>query len=132
MIEKFMAVAEQAANPLSQFLYVLEAPETKRQVPNRLGVVFDFLGFHGNLDAQAVQFMALYKEESVALVQDRLMEFISYQEQRSQRGEISQATIPNYLIAIKLFCEMNDIQVSWKKNPRGVPLERSCAPKCLS
>lgn len=28
-----MAVAEQAANPLSQFLYVLRASETKRKWP---------------------------------------------------------------------------------------------------
>jgi hypothetical protein len=32
MIRKFMAVTEQPANPLSQFLYALKAPETKRQV----------------------------------------------------------------------------------------------------
>lgn len=122
-----MAIIEQTANPLSQFLYALKAPETKRQWPNRLRVVFDFLGFHGNLDEQAKQFMALYKEESVALVQDRLMEFILYEIQRSQRGEISPSTIPNYLKAIKLFCEMNDIQVSWKKISRGVPRGRQAA-----
>jgi hypothetical protein len=29
-----MSVIEQATNPLSQFLYALKAPETKRQWPN--------------------------------------------------------------------------------------------------
>jgi hypothetical protein len=107
-----MAVIEQTANPLSQFLYALKAPETKRQWPNRLRVVFDFLGFHGNLDEQARQFMVLCKEGGMTTTQNRLIEFISYQVQRSQKGEISLSTIPNYLKAIKLFCEMNDIQVS--------------------
>jgi hypothetical protein len=56
-----MAVIEQAVNPLSQFLYALKAPETKRQWPNKLKVIFDFLGLHGNLDEQARQFLALSK-----------------------------------------------------------------------
>jgi hypothetical protein len=101
-----MAVTEQTANPLSQFLYALKSPETKRQWPNRLKIVFDFLGLHGALHEQAREFITLYKEGSVTLVQNRIMEFLSYQVQRSHRGEISQATIPNYLKAIKLFCEM--------------------------
>jgi integrase len=122
-----MAVTEQTANPLSQFLYALKAPETKRQWPNRLKIVFDFLGLHGALHEQAREFITLYKEGSVTLVQNRIMEFLSYQVQRSHRGEISQATIPNYLKAIKLFCEINDIPVSWKKISRGVPRGRQAA-----
>jgi hypothetical protein len=40
-----MAVNQQAAdNALSNFLYALKAPETKRQWHNRLKVVFRFLG----------------------------------------------------------------------------------------
>jgi integrase len=122
-----MAVIEQTANPLSQFLYALKAPETKRQWPNRLKVVFNFLGLHGDLDEQAKQFIVLCKEEGMTTVQNRLIEFISRQVQRAQRGEISPATIPNYLKASKLFCEMNDIQVSWKKISRGVPRGRQAA-----
>jgi integrase len=122
-----MAVIEQIANPVSQFLYALKAPETKRQWPKRLKIVFNFLGLHGDLDEQAKQFMNLCKEEGMTTTQNRLIEFITYQVQRSQKGEISLATIPNYLKAIKLFCEMNDIQVSWKKISRGVPRGRQAA-----
>ena len=78
-----MSVIEEAADPLSQFLYALKAPETKRQWPNRLKVVFDFLGFPGSLNEQSKQFMTLCKEGRTALVQDRIIEFISYQVQRS-------------------------------------------------
>jgi hypothetical protein len=122
-----MPVIEQAINPLSQFLYALKAPETKRQWPNRLKVVFDFLGLAGNLDEQAKKFMALCKDGSTVPIQDRIIEFISCQVQRAQKGEISLSTIPNYLKAMKLFCEMNDIQVSWKKISRGVPRGRQAA-----
>ena len=122
-----MSVIEQATNPLSQFLYALKAPETKRQWPNRLKVVFDFLGFSGNLDEQAKQFVTLCKEGGAALVLDKIIGFISYQVQRAQKGEISLSTIPNYLKAMKLFCEMNDINISWKKISRGLPKGRQAA-----
>jgi len=122
-----MSISEQTINPLSQFMYALKARETKRQWPNRLKVVFDFLGLPGNLDDQARQFMTLCKEEGIPVIQNRIMEFISYQVQRSQNGEISLSTIPNYLKAMKLFCEMNDIHVSWKKISRGVPRGRQAA-----
>ena len=122
-----MSIIEQTINPLSQFLYALKAPETKRQWPNRLKVVFDFLGLPGNLDAQAILFMTLCKEGGIRVIQNKIIEFISYQVQRSQKGEISLSTIPNYLKAMKLFCEMNDIHVSWKKISRGVPRGRQAA-----
>ena len=122
-----MSVIEHATSPLSQFLYALKAPETKRQWPNRLKVVFDFLGLPGNLDEQAKGFLTLCEEGDTALVQDKIIGFISYQVQRAQKGEISLSTIPNYLKAMKLFCEMNDIYVSWKKISRGVPRGRQAA-----
>jgi integrase len=122
-----MPITEQTINPMSQFLYALKAPETKRQWPNRLKVVFDFLGFPGNLDEQAKQFMTLCKEGGTASVQDKIIGLISYQVQRAQKGEISLSTIPNYLKAMKLFCEMNDIHISWRKISRGVPRGRQAA-----
>jgi hypothetical protein len=73
-----MSISEQTINPLSQFMYALKALETKRQWPNRLKVVFDFLGLLGNLDDQARQFMTLCKEEGIPVIQNRIMEFISY------------------------------------------------------
>ena len=47
--------------------------------------------------------------------QECLMKFISFQLKRANRGEISEATVPNYYKAVKLFCEMNDLTLSWKK-----------------
>jgi integrase len=122
-----MAVIEQVPNPLSEFLYALKAPETKRQWPNRLKVVFHFLGLTGDLDDQARQFLTLYREAGMTVVYEKLSRFISYQVQRAQRREISQATIPNYLKAVKLFCEMNDIQLNWKKISRGMSRVRQAA-----
>jgi hypothetical protein len=43
-------------------------------------------------------------------------------EKRVGNGEISPATLINYIKAVKLFCEMNDIVgLNWKKIRRMLP-----------
>ena len=53
--------------------------------------------------------------------QDRLMAFIEFQKGRCMQREISESTISNYYKATKLFCEMNDLTLNWKKISRGLP-----------
>jgi integrase len=55
------------------------------------------------------------------------MQFFSYQIERVQRKEISETTIPNYYKAAKLFCEMNDLLLNWKKISRILPKRRNAA-----
>ncbi len=55
------------------------------------------------------------------------MTFLQFQKDRSQRGEITPATLGNLVRAIKLFCEMSDIQIPWKKITRGLPRIREAA-----
>jgi integrase len=55
------------------------------------------------------------------------MKFIDYQKERSIRREISESTISNYYKANKLFCEMNDLTLNWKKIARGLPTGRKSA-----
>ncbi len=47
------------------------------------------------------------------------------QKDRAEKKEISEATVPNYFKPIKLFCEMNDISLNWKKIGRRIPHGRS-------
>ena len=46
---------------------------------------------------------------------------------RVNRKEITGATVRNYLKSIKLFCEMADIPVTWKKIARGFSRGKSYA-----
>src|ERR671921_442052 len=55
------------------------------------------------------------------------MQFIAFQIQRANRKEIAECTISNYYKATKLFCEMNDLSLSWKKISRGSPIGRRAA-----
>jgi integrase len=113
-------------NPMAVFLYAVKSPESKRQYPRRFKMFLDFLHLPGDLQDQAKEFLRNAKTNP-KWVQDNLIEFISYQNERAKRGEISVSTIPNYYRATKLFCEMNDIVLVWKKIARGMERVRKAA-----
>jgi hypothetical protein len=106
-----------AEDPMAVFLYAVKSPESKRQYPRRLKMFLDYLGLDGVLEEQA----------SPEWVQNNLIEFVSYQNERAKRGVISVSTIPNYYRATKLFCEMNNIVLAWKKIARGRARVRKAA-----
>src|SRR5919112_2974534 len=86
----------------------------------------DYLNLKGTIKEQAKQFLAKARTNP-QWAQDNLIQFIAYQNERVSRGEISPSTIPNYYRATKLFCEMNDLTLSWKKISRGLAKVRKAA-----
>jgi hypothetical protein len=46
---------------------------------------------------------------------------VQFQKDRVDKKEISGATVRNYVKSIKLFCEMADMPIPWKKITRGLP-----------
>ena len=52
------------------------------------------------------------------------MRFIEFHKIKVIRGEKVAGTVINYYRAFKLFCEMNDFQLSWKKISKGLPKAR--------
>ena len=80
----------------------------------------DYIGLEEALEEQAKQFW-LKAREDTKWAEENLMKFIRFQKERATAGEISNSTIPNYYRATKLFCEMNDIILNWKKIARGLP-----------
>jgi hypothetical protein len=57
----------------------------------------------------------------------KVIEFLQFQKERVENNEISPATLRNFVKAIKLFCEMTDIDLKWKKITRGLPRTRRYA-----
>jgi hypothetical protein len=108
-----------AKDPMAVFLYAVKSPESKRQYPRRHG-------FGGSLEEQAEEFLRNAKRDP-EWVQNNLIQFISYHIDRAKRGRISVYTIPNYYRATKLFCEMNDIVLGWKKIALGMARVRKAA-----
>jgi integrase len=122
----YIQVESLAKDPMKVFMYALKAPESRRQYPNRFKVFLDFLGIPGELDTQAKKFLS----EARAIptwAQDSLIRFIMFQIERAKSGEIAESTISNYYKATKLFCEMNELSVNWRKIARGIPKGRRAA-----
>jgi hypothetical protein len=120
-------------NAIDNFLYALKAPETKRQYPRRLKVFLDFLqidspysDFDQDLRYKASIFGKLAKD-SANWALDKLIKFILSQKERAAKGEISECTISNYYKPVKLFCEMNDIVLNWKRITKGIPSNKTSA-----
>jgi hypothetical protein len=108
-------------------MYGLKSSESRRQYPRRLKMFLDFINLKGPINEQAIQFLVQTKD-SPSLTEERFMEFVEFQIERSRRGEIAESTISNYYKATKLFCEMNDVStVNWKKIRRGIPRGRQAS-----
>jgi hypothetical protein len=113
-------------DPMVALIYGLKSPESRRQYPGRLQPFLDFLKLEGSLNEKAKKFWLKAKENS-KWTEVNLMQFIQFQKERVDSGEISPSTIPNYYKVIKLFCEMNDIVLNWKKIAKGLPRVREAA-----
>ncbi|MFZ0893662.1 MAG: hypothetical protein WAZ77_04085, partial [Candidatus Nitrosopolaris sp.] len=120
-----MAVIEEQ-NPMASFLYALKAPESRRQYPRRFKMFLDFVNIQGTLEEQAKQFVIQAREEQ-KWAQDNIMRFLEFHKERVRRKEIAPGTVINYYRATKLFCEMNDLAITWKKIARGLPKPKNSA-----
>lgn len=101
-------------------MYALKSSEARRQYPRRLKAFFDFVGLKGTLNEQALKFLKRLKED-INSEQDNVLRFLDLYKGRVRRKELAAGTVKNYYRAVKLFCEMNDISLNWKKISRGLP-----------
>jgi hypothetical protein len=109
-------------SPYENFVYGLRAKETKRQYPHRLDKFLSYLELEGTIEEKCFKLYEIAKDNK--LFYSQLIKFIEFQKQRIEIKEISEGTRCNYVKAIKLFCNMNDIMINWKKIARGMPIEK--------
>ena len=117
-------------DPYDISIFAINSQVTKQKYTYRLAKFFDFI----NLEWETIQQrcrIALEKErdgnsEGKWLL-NNILKFLQAQKERVERKEITGATVHNFVKAIKLFCEMNDIQIPWKRITRGLPKGRKHA-----
>ena len=114
------------SDPYSMFIFAMNAPQTREKYLTRLKRFFDFLSLPGStMQERCSYFVEKSKRKgSERWLLNGLLKFLYFYKERVQRKEITGATLRNYVKTIKLFCEMNDIPVPWKKITRGLPKGR--------
>lgn len=112
----------------SLYLYALKSPASREKYQKRLEKYFDFLGMEGlTVEEKSESFVRKLEASGNEWIFNSVLKFIHIQVERVNRKEISGATVRNYLKSIKLYCEMADIPINWKKIARGLPRGKSYA-----
>ncbi len=105
----------------SLFVYAIRSQVTRDYYLRRLKVFFNFIDLlpNQNIERRCNQF-AFNGTKDSKWAFNCIIKFLQFQKERVEKGEITGATLRNF-VKIKLFCEMSDIPVTWKKITRGLP-----------
>jgi integrase len=104
----------------------MKSPVTRQKYQKRLEKFFDFMQIQGNtIEEKSKFFVIKSNEQGNTWTFNSILKFMQFLLERFDRQEITGSTIRNYLKSIKLFCEIADIQIAWKKISRGLPRARN-------
>jgi hypothetical protein len=115
------------SDPYSMFTFAMNAPQTREKYVTRLKRFFDFIDLPGSTVEERCNYFAQEGKAESKWVLNNILRFLHAQKERVEKKEITGATLRNYVKTIKLFCEMNDILIPWKKITRGLPKGRKYA-----
>jgi integrase len=116
----------QESDTWSLYLYAMKSPVTRQKYQKRLEKFFDFIGLEGaTVEEKSKVFVNMGREEGDTWIFNNILKFMQYQLDRANKKEITGSTIRNYVKSIKLFCEMADFTIPWKKITRGLPRAKS-------
>lgn len=116
----------ESQNPYSLFIYGFNSPLTKEKSVPRLNKFFDFVNLNGTIEDRCSTFAKTAKDQPSWAV-NCIMKYLQMNKDRVENKEITAATLHNNVKVLKLFCEMNDILLPWKKINRGLPKARRYA-----
>ena len=116
---------------MSNFKDALKSPSAKRQYPKRLKYFFDSLYTKenenfapSNIDIQEQMKEFMDNKDDKPWIEGCFRKMLRVQKKRVECGEIQESTIYNYYKAAKVFCDQNDIVITWKKITNMIPTGR--------
>lgn len=119
---------EITSGPYQMFTYSIRNDETRKYYERRLKKFFDFINLDvfNSIDKRCSSFVQrTLSDKQWAL--NQIISFLQFQKNRVEKREITAATLSNFVKPIRLFCEMTDIEVPWRKITRGLPRPREAA-----
>jgi hypothetical protein len=118
------------------FVFAMNAPQTREKYTTRRKRFFDFIDLPDDcsnnatiipsIEERCKYFVEKAKNDQKWLL-NNVLKFLLIQKERVEKKEITGATVRNYIKTIKLFCEMSDLLLPWKKITRGLPKGRKNA-----
>jgi hypothetical protein len=118
-------------DPFSLFINAIRAEQTRRKYQARFNTFFDFISISNkNLEERCKIFVNNCRggnSDNTKYATNCVFRFIVHLKEMMNKKEIVVSTIYNYLKPIKLFCEMNDTEIKWKKITLGLPKEKKYA-----
>ena len=118
------------SEPYDLFVFAINAEQTREKYITRMKKFLEIIGIDQEkkltLQERCIMFTAKARSENGWLV-NVIIQFLQYQKNRVKSGEITGSILRNYVKVVKLFCEMNDLYVPWKKLTRGLPKAKNYA-----
>jgi integrase len=120
-LRKTKTIEDSELDPWKLFLNAMRSPVTRDRYSTRVAKFFDFSRIPGRTLEQKAGSFARKGKNDTDWALSTILKFIYFQRERVEKKEISGATVINYTKSIKLFCDMADITIAWKKITRGLP-----------
>jgi integrase len=115
-------------SPYYLFKYSVRSESTRKYYERRIKKFFDFIGFSlGTTTEERCNLFAQKGKIDNNWAAVHIIRFLQYEKERVEKGDITAATLRNFVKSIKLYCEMCDITIVWKKITRGLPRPRQAA-----
>jgi hypothetical protein len=118
------------SEPYDLFVFAINAEQTREKYIVRMKKFLEIIGIDREkvltLQERCRIFADKARSEDGWLV-NIIIQFLQCQKDRVSCKEITGSTLRNYVKVIKLFCEMNDLYVPWKKLTRGLPKAKNFA-----
>lgn len=109
-------------SPYGIFKFSIRSELTRKYYERRIRRFFDFIEFNLGKDIELrCNDFAVKARSDAGWVLNKIIAFLQFQKERTEKGEITPATLANFVKALKLFCEISDVTISWKKLSRGLP-----------
>jgi integrase len=119
---------QENVDPYTLFVYGIRSPYTKESYFRRLRGFFDAINLaKGTTFEERCNTFAYKGRSNSNWAFNDIIRFLYYQKERVEKKEITAGTLHNHIKTLKMFCEVTDIAIPWKKIIRGLPKGRMYA-----